>query len=163
MPGRDIAPTISEVLTPLAGKHALELVDVEIAGMRQRPIVRIYLDREGGIDIDTIAESNRWISDAIEDAGVIPGPYTLEVSSPGIERPLKRLADYERFAGETAYVRTDKPIEGRSRFTGDIVRVEGDTVVLDVDGAEVRIAFSAIVKAKLKPEIVIGDGRSEEA
>ncbi|MCE5191523.1 MAG: ribosome maturation factor RimP [Actinomycetia bacterium] len=146
----DTAARLTAILEPLATDHGLELVAVEIVGQPGSRVVRVYLDREGGIDIETIARANAWISDALDDADVVTSGYTLEVSSPGIERPLRKASDWVRFSGRTAVVKTTHPIEGRSTFTGVIGGLEGDTAVIDIEDATFRIPVDAIRKAHLK-------------
>ncbi len=159
MTGTGLAETMTALLEPVAPRHGLELVAVEIAGAPKRPVIRVFLDRAGGIDLDAITSANRWISDAIDDSGSIAGSYTLEVSSPGLDRPLRTLADFERFTGSEASVRTGEPVHGRSRFTGRIIGVEGDEVILEADDELVRLAHSLIAKARLKADVDFGQGR----
>lgn len=152
MAGNATQARITALLEQAASDHGLELVAVEVAGSRA-PTIRVYLDRPGGIDLDALAEANRWISAALDGADPVAGAYTLEVSSPGIERPLFRLADYERFVGSEAHVRTATPIGGRSRFTGTILGAEGGTVLLETDGTTHRLTFESIARARLKVDI----------
>lgn len=136
-----------------AAGHGLELVAVEVVGAQRNPTVRVYLDKDGGIDLDAITEANRWISEALDADEVLTGAFTLEVSSPGIERPLARPADFVRFKGALAKVRTSAPVDGRSSFTGTIVSADDDTVVLEADGVTHRVPIAAIAKAHLKVDI----------
>lgn len=151
----ELAARIEALLESSAAEHGLELVAVEQAGGRKTPVIRVLLDREGGIDIEELARANQWISAVLDEAEPIHGPYTLEVSSPGIDRPLRRPEDFERFAGQTATVKT-RSREGRGAWTGTIVGMEGGDIVLDVDGEEVRIAFDDMTKARLKGEVDFG-------
>lgn len=147
-----LADRIEALLTPIAEREGFELVAVETAGATKRPVVRVYLDREGGIDIDAIVAANRWVSEALDAEDPVSGPYELEVSSPGIDRPLRKIADFERFAGGKAVVKTT-PLEGRSTFTGTISGTDGDVVLLDADGQTFRIPVAAISKAHLKGDV----------
>lgn len=153
MSGDTLADKIIALLEPLAPANGLELVAVEVVGGRRQPTVRVYLDREGGIDIEAIAIANRWVSEALDEADLIQSAYTLEVSSPGLDRPLRKRSDYERFLGQTARVQLAKPVEGRGAFTGVMKAVEDDDLVLDVDGSEIRLPLRDIAKARLKAEI----------
>jgi len=150
-----LAEQVEGVLAPAAESHGYELVAVETAGGHKQPIVRVFLDREGGIDIDAICEANDWVATELERLETLSGPYTLEISSPGIDRPLRTLSDFERFAGETAKLKT-LPVEGRSAFTGRIEGVDGDVIVLDIEGTTARIPFEAVKKARLKPDVDFG-------
>lgn len=148
------------LLEPLAENSGLELVTVEVAGGQRHQTVRVYLDREGGIDIDAIAEANTWLSDALDGVSRLSGAYTLEVSSPGIERILRKQTDFTRFAGERITLQTARPVEGRSRFTGRLVGVEGDDVVIEQDEQEHRVPFTAIERARLKADFGEAGGRN---
>jgi ribosome maturation factor RimP len=122
------------LLEPLAGAHGLDLVTVEVVGGHKHQTVRVFLDREGGIDIDAITEANDWLSEALDGVSRLNGPYTLEVSSPGIERVLRKRADFTRFVGQRVSVQLTQAVDGRSKLTGHLVGLDGDTVVLDADG-----------------------------
>lgn len=147
------------LLEPLAGSHGLELVAAEVAGGHKHQVVRVYLDREGGIDIDAIAEANEWVSAALDGVSRLGGPYTLEVSSPGIERILRKRDDFARFAGERVGVQLTQPVDGRSKLTGVLVGLDGDDVVIEVDGKEHRVALGAIERARLKVDFDSASGR----
>lgn len=147
-----LSERIEALLAPLAAKEGLELVAVETVGATKAPVVRVLLDREGGLDIDAIVSANRWISEVLDAEDPIPTAYTLEVSTPGIDRPLRTLADFARFAGSTAVVKTT-PLEGRTKYTGTIVSAIDDVIVLDSDGQTFRIPFEAVSKANLKGEV----------
>lgn len=147
----ELTKSLESLLEPVAEQHGFELVAVEQSGGRKTPVIRVMLDREGGIDLDAVCEANAWVSDAIDEADPISGPYLLEVSSPGVDRPLRKREDFVRFAGETATIKT-KPTgrPGRSAWTGTLVGLEDDDVVLDVDGDRVAVPFESVQKARLK-------------
>lgn len=148
-----LADTLIAALEPLAAEHGLDLVTVEIAGEHRHRVVRVFLDREGGIDIDAIVDANPWISDALDQVKELSGPYTLEVSSPGIERVLRTREHFARFAGDRVTVRTQVPVEGRSRFTGQLRGIDGDDVVIQVDAETIRVPLKDIHRARLKADI----------
>lgn len=159
MPGKDLDRRITALLESEAHRRGTEIVAVEVIGGHGHPTVRVYLDRPGGIDIDAIAEANRWIDAVLEADEPFKGAYTLEVSSPGIERPLVKLTDFERFAGQPASVRLDEPLGGRAKFFGTIDGVDGETILLTSDDETFRLPFGHIAKARLKPEIDFGNTR----
>lgn len=146
---------IEELLAPLARDEGYELVAVESAGAPKSPVIRVFLDIEGGITIDQIVQANHWISKAIEDKTLIGGSYTLEVSSPGIDRPLSKSSDFMRYVGEFARIKT-KPINGRGTFTGRIVKVSEGRVTLDLGVDSVEIDIASITKARLKGRVNFG-------
>ena len=150
--------TLETTLEPAAAEHGLELVAVEVAGADRRPLVRVFLDQDGGIDVDALTAANGWIAPVVEEAVDGEGSFVLEVSSPGTDRPLRRLEDFERFAGEEVAIKTFRPIDGRRRFAGTLAGVEGDDVLVDVEDARHRLPHEAIAKARLHVEIDFGSG-----
>lgn len=153
----DLAATLTALLEPASQDHGFELVAVEIAGGHHAPIVRVFLDRVGGVTLDDIAAANAWVSPLLEEHPGLRGPFTLELSSPGIDRPLRTRTDLERSAGQRAKIKTAEPIDGRSAFTGIIVGMDGEDVVLDCDGVKQHIPLSGIRKANLKTDIDLGN------
>lgn len=152
MEPRKIETRVERVVRPIAEAIGLELVDVEIAAEPAGTVVRVLLDKAGGIDLETLTEATRAINPALDREAPIGGRYRLEVSSPGIERPLRSKAAFERFAGEKAHVRTWEKIDGRRNFTGIIEAVEGMDVVIQVEGTVFRIPLDKIAKASLVVE-----------
>jgi ribosome maturation factor RimP len=152
-----VAERVHDLLEPLAIQRGLEFVAAEVAGAGPGTVVRVYLDRDGGIDLDTLTSANDWIGDALESDPPVAGSYTLEVSSPGIERPLRRSADFERFEGHRAQVKTHGPVDGRKVFTGAILAMEEDRVVIDCEDGRHAIPLGGIAKANLKVEIAIDE------
>ena len=148
--GHDLKARLSGLLDAAATERGFELVLLDVAGTRREPLVQVYLDHDGGITIDQIAESNRWIDELIEPVPGLENGYTLEVSSPGIERPLVKLADFDRFAGSDAKVTLSHEIDGRKHLTGTLHGVDSDEVLLEVDGTMVRIPHDSITRAKLR-------------
>jgi ribosome maturation factor RimP len=140
-----LADELIAALEPRAREHALELVTVEVIGGGRHRTVRVFLDRDG-------AEANPWISDVLDDIPQLSGPFTLEVSSPGIERPLRTRDHFNRFSGEKVSVHSRRPIDGRSRFTGALVGFDGDDVVIQADDRELRVPFDDIERARLKAD-----------
>ncbi|RJQ54304.1 MAG: ribosome maturation factor RimP [Actinobacteria bacterium] len=144
---------VERLIAPLVEKLGLELVAVEVAGEPAGTVVRVYLDEPGGIDVDTLAEASGVIDPVLERELPIERRYRLEVSSPGLERPLKKQADFERFVGERAHVRTEEKIEGRRNFTGTIEGVDDGEVRIRLEDREVRIPVDSISRARLVAEI----------
>jgi ribosome maturation factor RimP len=159
----ELSKDVERLLEPVAEEHGFELVAVEQAGGRRTPVIRVMLDRDGGIDLDAVCTANPWVSEALDEMDLFDGPYTLEVSSPGVDRPLRKRADFDRFAGETANVKI-KPTgqRGRSAWTGTLVGLIDDDVVLDVDGERVAIPFDSVLKARLKGVVSFNRERGAE-
>jgi ribosome maturation factor RimP len=148
---------IEAALEPVTASHGLELVAVELGGVKHRPVVRVLLDKEGGITLDEVAAANEWVGAALDELGEPSGAYTLEVSSPGIERPLVKPRDFQRFLGSRAEVRMVAPFEGRRQFTGTIEAADDEAVTLDVDGSTVRLPYDNLSRARLRVEIDFSD------
>ena len=142
-----------DALSPRAEAEGVEIVTVEIVGAKKAPTIRVFLDTPGGVGFDELASAQAWINAIMDELDPFPGAYSLEVSSPGIDRPLRTLEHFARFAGQTAVVKTSRPLDGRTSFAGAIVSAEGDEVVLDVDGEHVAIPFDGIKRAHLKGTI----------
>jgi ribosome maturation factor RimP len=145
---------IWELAEPIALDAGLELVDVEHRREGRGAVLRLFIDKPGGVSLDDLTAVSRQVSavlDVHEDA--VPGAYTLEVSSPGINRPLTRPAHFQRFVGKRVHVRTRDPLGGRSSFRGTLSSAdERGVVVRSDDGEDHPIAFDAIARANYQHE-----------
>ena len=161
----DKADEIAALLSPTVESLGLELLGIEYLPAPGGATVRLYIDvpqSEGGnadagqrsVGIEDCEAVSREVSAQLDVADPISGNYTLEVSSPGLERPLFGAAQFARFVGETAKATLKLPQDGRRRLQGAILRVEGATVVFEVDGAELAVDAANIDKAKLVPDWV---------
>ena len=146
-----------EALEPLASEHGLDLVTVEVAGTRKRPILRVFLDTPaGGITLDELVDAQEWVDATIEEVDPFIESYDLEVSSPGIDRPLRKRTDFDRFVGEMTVIYL-KPGAPRSKYTGISHGLDGDELVLEMeDGTMERIAFDRIKRAHIIGQIDFG-------
>jgi ribosome maturation factor RimP len=136
-----VVDTVRELIEPLVTASGLEVVDVE----HGPGLLRIYLDRpEGGIDLETITRSSEQISDLLDVHDPVPGRYTLEVSSPGLERPLKTPAQFQRFVGTVVNVKVKSHVEGERRFQGPLTAADEETVTV----AGRTLAYADIEKAR---------------
>ncbi len=144
------AEQLIDALEPLAQEHGLDLVTVEVAGTRKNPILRVFLDTpEGGITLDALADAQEWVDAKVEQLDPFEDAYTLEVSSPGIDRPLRKRADFDRFAGEDCVVYLKKG-EARTKVTGVLNGMEGDEVIVVCeDGERVAIGLNRVKKANI--------------
>ena len=144
---------IGKIIERVAAREGLELVHWEMVGPRNNFVLRIYIDKPGGVnhgDCETVSNQVGTLLD-VED--LIANRYTLEVSSPGIERGLYKRADYERFAGNRVKIKTFAPIGGQRNFRGLLVGISDDTVSIDTDSAgRIEIPYEQIAKANIEYE-----------
>ncbi len=132
----------------------LEIVDVELVKEGGSRVLRVFADKEGGVSAEDLVPLNEKLSewlDGTDDS--IGGQYYLEVSSPGIDRPLRSKEDFVRFSGNRVTVKTYAPIDGRKQFTGILLGLSQEQVRLEVDGEEVLIPFESVARARLNPLI----------
>jgi len=145
---------IQQLVEPIVEDLGYEFVGLEYSSNPKNRLLRLYIDQpETGIDLEDCETVSREVSAVLDVEEPISGQYTLEVSSPGVERPLFTAAQFERFIGETARVQMRSPVDGRRRFKGRIVAVDGEVVRLEVDGAEFELDASAMDKARLAPDL----------
>ena len=127
------------------------MVHWEMVGPRNNFVLRIYIDKSGGVNHGDCEAVSNQVGTLMEVEDLIPHKYVLEVSSPGIERGLYKRADYERFAGNRVRIKTSEPIEGQRNFRGLLTGIDQDTVKLEADGAgSVEIPYEVIVKANIE-------------
>lgn len=150
MKGQSVKDKVEELITPLILQEGLELVDVEYQKEGPDWFLRIFIDKPGGVNLDDCEKISNLVSSVLDSADIIPQKYYLEVSSPGVERPLKKPEDFERFRGSEITVRTKAKIEGSKNFQGVLAGYEDDHVVLETGDGLIRIPFHLIGKAKLK-------------
>ncbi|MBY4797945.1 ribosome maturation factor RimP [Collinsella sp. AGMB00827] len=149
-------PLETKILTALedvAADHGIDIVDVEVVGATKAPCVRVRIDTlgEGGITLDEVTQESSWISEAIEALDPVSGSYTLEVSSPGMARPLRRPQDFMARIGQMIQLTTTAR-EGRKRYQGSIVAADDSGIVLRVtEGTDQRFEFDEIRKCSVKP------------
>jgi ribosome maturation factor RimP len=149
-----VAERIKGIAEQAAIDHGLELVHAEVAGPEGHPVVRVFIDKPGGVTHSDCSQVSTQIGTTLDVEDFIHSAYTLEVSSPGLERGLYKLADYERFAGSVAKMKTRAPIGNQRNFRGTIVGVADDQVIFD-DGTSgrVEIPFPSIAKANLEVDV----------
>lgn len=134
--------------------HGLELVHGEVAGPDNKPIVRIFIDKPGGVTHEDCAEVSLHVGTILDVEDFIHASYTLEVSSPGLERGLYKRQDYERFAGHLARMRTRQPIKGQRNFRGKLIGVEANDVLFeDRTSGSVKVPLDIIAKANLEIDV----------
>ena len=143
---------VRQVIEPLLQSQNFELVDLEYQREPQGWVLRIYLDREGGVTLDDCAEVSGEIGAVLEVKDVIPNPYVLEVSSPGLTRPLKKPEDFNKFSNRLVKIKLYEPLEGRKNFKGTLLGLEGEKVRLEIEGRVYELPLQGIAKANLEIE-----------
>ena len=143
-----------QLLTPLIADLGFECLGIEYAPSRGNSLLRIYIDvADRPITVDDCEAVSREVSANLDVNDPITGRYTLEVSSPGIDRPLFTPAQFERFLGEQAKLALNLPVQGRRRLLGTIKAVAGDTITIEQDGVDVAVTHDNIQKARLVPDL----------
>ena len=146
----EILHEIRGLIAEITELYGVELVDLEVAPMGRRRVLRLLIDQPGGVALKDCAFISRKVSEALDQKDVVPFAYFLEVSSPGINRPLTRLQHIERFQGEPAELELKLPVEGRRHFKGRLEGVEGESVRLALeDGTTVLLAWESVRRAHL--------------
>jgi ribosome maturation factor RimP len=150
MESRDKVIRLAE---PILAEQGLELVDVELRHEGRGLTLRVLADREGGVDLESLSRLSRELSVLFDVEEPIPGPYTLEVSSPGIDRPLRKPDHFVRYLGKRVRLRSHAPLNGQRNFSGTLATVTAGGVTLRSEsGAETYIEFSNVEKANYEHE-----------
>jgi ribosome maturation factor RimP len=144
---------LTRLVEPVVAGLGFELVGVEF-DPHQR-ILRVYIDREGGVVVDDCSKVSHQLSGLLDVEDPIPGNYHLEISSPGMDRPLFTPAHFERFKGALARIQLARPVDGRRRFKARLLGVEGDKVLLLDGESPFEIPFDSIDRARIVPEFEI--------
>ncbi len=144
---------ITELLGSTVEALGFELWGVEYLSQGRHSLLRVYIDAETGITVDDCARVSEQVSSVLDVEEPISGEYTLEVSSPGMDRLLFRLDQYPGYVGEIVELRLRSPFEGRRKFKGVLTGIEGEDVVIRVDDHEYLLPHSAIDKARIEPRI----------
>ena len=154
MASSSVADRVHAIAERVAIDHGLELVHAEVAGPDNKPIVRIFIDKPNGVTHQDCSEVSLHVGTVLDVEDFIHASYTLEVSSPGIERGLYKRQDYERFAGSLAKMRTRKPIHGQRNFRGRLLGIDGEDILFeDRTSGPVRVPFEVVAKANLEMDV----------
>lgn len=141
-----------QLLQPLVEDLGYEFVGLERRSNPKNAGLAIYIDRPGGIAVEDCERVSREVAALLDVEDPIPGQYNLEISSPGLDRPLFTLEQFARFSGEVAQLTVFAPVAGRRKFKGEILGTEDGKVRLDQDGTEVELEMGNIAKARLVPD-----------
>ena len=143
---------VEAVAQPVLEEMELELMEVQYRREQSGWVLRLIIDKQDGVNLDDCAVVSRELSQLLDIEDFMGQAYSLEVSSPGLNRPLKSMADFQRFVGRKAKIKTIEPIAGEHVFVGKINQTEGESIVLEVGRREVVIPFSQVTKARLEVE-----------
>ena len=143
------AERIENAVEPLLAQEAAELVDIEWLHEHGRQVLRFYLDKKGGITLDDCEHLSNRIGALLDEADLVPGSYVLEVSSPGLDRVLKKEKDFARFAGKAVQVRLKVPQDGRRNFKAVLQGSVDGKVVIECEGARFEFPLGLIEEARL--------------
>ena len=149
---KKVTELVAELAAPAVAEQGCTLWDVEYVREAGQWYLRLYLDKDGGVDILDCEAVSRKVSDLLDQADPVEGSYTFEVSSAGAERPLKRPSDFERFLGSPVLVKTYKPKDGRKEFAGTLAGYDNGAVLLDMGGETVRFEKNETALVRLRVE-----------
>ncbi|MBT8106887.1 MAG: ribosome maturation factor RimP [Gammaproteobacteria bacterium] len=142
---------LAKLLEPTVTRLGYELVDLEVRLGGGGGMVRLFIDKPDGIDLEDCEKVSLAVSALLDVEDPVPGNYNLEVSSPGLDRKLTKVEHFQRFAGETVKVQLRFPIEGRRRFRGTLVASDDENIVVEVDGESFNLPLKTIDTARLVP------------
>jgi ribosome maturation factor RimP len=148
----DIKNKVLRLAKQVADEQGVELFDIELLG-KGKLLLRVIIDKEGGVSLDDCEKLSKNLGAILDVEDPLPGPYTLEISSPGLDRPLKGITDFEKNRGKLARIVITEKIENQYFFIGRIIKVNNQFIKLLVNGREIDIPFEKISKAKLEVEL----------
>jgi ribosome maturation factor RimP len=148
----EIIDRVTKMIAPILSEEGMECVDLQYRREQQGWVLRLYIDKEGGVTLDDCTRINQKVGRILDVEDPIEVPYHLEVSSPGLTRPLKTEKDFLRYQNRLIQVKTFEPIQNRRHFKGRLLRVSSEEIELHVDGEIFHIPFQAISKARLELE-----------
>ncbi|MCX8116377.1 MAG: ribosome maturation factor RimP [Desulfobacterota bacterium] len=152
MSRESIIQRVSELLTPILEEERMECVEIEYRREAMGWVLRLYLDKEGGVTLDDCSRVSQTLSRILDVEDLIANPYRLEVSSPGLTRPLKSRKDFLRYQNRLIQVSTNEPIGNQRHFKGRLMRVVDQGIELNVNDTMVHIPLQSIAKARLELE-----------
>ncbi|HLE25761.1 MAG TPA: ribosome maturation factor RimP [Thermodesulfobacteriota bacterium] len=145
-----VIDSVREILDPLLLQEGLELVDIEYRREGRGWVLRIYIDKEGGVSVEDCARISRELGNLLDLNDIIPGTYNLEISSPGLTRALKKVRDFESFKGKLVKIKTMTDIQGRRVFIGRLIDFVGNVASVEMDGHVYFIPYDEIERANLE-------------
>lgn len=146
---RKVTEVVEQLVLPILQAEQMELVDIEYTKEGSNRFLRVFVDKEGGVDITDCERVSEQLSKKLDEADPITEAYFLEVSSPGAERPLKSERDYERAVGRNVHVTTYAPVQEQKTFEGQLTAYTGTHLVVEANGKETKIPLEQVAKARL--------------
>jgi len=146
---KQVQHQVEEIAESLVTSEGMELVDLEYRREGPRWVLRLFIDKDGGVTVEDCAMVSRELADILDVKDIIPQTYVLEVSSPGLNRRLRKKRDFSRFAGQKVELRLVAPVEGRKKIVGELVGVDEEEVIVAVSEGHLSVALKDIAKANL--------------
>jgi ribosome maturation factor RimP len=140
---------LTDMLRPAVAETGKELLGIEFISAGNNSVLRLFIDHENGINVDDCAEVSRQVGAILDVEDPISSEYNLEVSSPGVDRPLFELEHFKTVIGETVNVKLSIPLNGRRKFKGSLIAIENDTLIVNVDGIDYELVINNVDKANL--------------
>lgn len=156
-----ILEEVEKEIAPALNHMGYELIERELVLESGRFTLRLFIDKEGGVNVADCEHVSHGIGDLIEVKEIVPVAYNLEISSPGILRPLRRHQDFVKYSGSTIRLKTLAPIDGRSNYKGFLEGIVGDDIVMVIDETHFKIPFNMLAKARIEEEIKIPNSKKE--
>jgi len=153
MQPKEIIDRVQIIANPILSNEGMELVDIEYRREAKGWVLRLYIDREGGVTLDDCTRVSQDVGRGLDVEDFISTPYTLEISSPGLNRPLKKEEDFIKYRNRLIKVKTFSPMENRRRFKGKLLGVSGNRVEIETEEGVFQIPLSNVAKANLEIEL----------
>lgn len=150
MPSDKTTKRVYELIDPIVSEEGCDLLDVELGSEYGQRTLRVYIGKAGGVGIQDCSRVSQAIEDVIEVEGVVSGRYNLEVSSPGLDRPLTKTSHFQEAIGRTVKVQTVEKIDGRQNYRGILKQADADRLTIEIDNQEFQVPMQAVRKANLK-------------
>ena len=141
-----------DLFEPVVSGMGYDLIEIEHFPNPKHGVLRLYIDKEGGVNVDDCSNVSRQISALIDVEEPVRGQFNLEISSPGADRPLRRLQDFQRFIGSLVKLKTVMPLEGQRNFKGRLLEASEEVLVIETDTEEISLPMNAVEKARIVPE-----------
>jgi ribosome maturation factor RimP len=141
-----------ELFEPVVSGMGYELIEIEHFPNPKHGVLRLYIDKEGGVNVEDCSSVSRQISALIDVEDPVSGQFNLEISSPGLDRPLRRVKDFQRFTGSLVKIKTVVPMDGQRNFKGRLLKADEEVLVIETDTEEISMPMSAVDKARVVPE-----------